>query len=94
MTTVHLDPTILVGRVYYGDGGFEDRTPFDAVFTAVLLGDGKAKLIAAHGTITRKAYGVIARALRDQYGVTQCDMERRGKPITVSTDRASDFGGV
>ena len=92
MTTIHLDPITLIGRVYYGTGSYEAHSPFDAVFTVVLLGDGRAKVMAGHGTFNLRAYGVIARELREKYGVTSCEMDRHGRPITVGTVRGGKFG--
>lgn len=93
MAIVHLEPTTLIGRVYYA-GSYEDRSPFDAVFTVLLLGEGRAKVMAAHGKIDLRAYGAIARALREQHGVMKCEMERHGRPVDVDVGRASDFGAL
>ena len=46
---IHLDPITLIGRVYYDGGSYEAKSPFNSVFTVLLLGGGKAKLMAAHG---------------------------------------------
>lgn len=91
---IHLEPITLIGRVYYGGGSFQAKSPFDAVFTVLLLGGGKAKLMAGHGKFDLRAYGAIARQLREQYGVTSVDMDRHQRPVTVDTGRASDFGGI
>lgn len=91
MVQVHLEPITLIGRVYE-TGSFEQRSPFDAVFTVMLLGDGKAKLMAAHGHLGIRACGEIARQLRAQYGITALEMERHGRQISVAADRPSDFG--
>lgn len=91
---IHLDPITLVGRVYYDGGSYEAKSPFNSVFTVLLLGGGKAKLMAAHGKFDLRAYGAIARKLREDYGVTSVDMDRHQRPVTVDTGRASDFGGL
>lgn len=90
---IHLDPITLIGRVYY-TGSYEAKSPFDAVFTVMLLGGGKAKLMAGHGKFDLRAYGAIARLLREQYGVTSVDMDRHNHPVTVDVGRASDFGDL
>lgn len=89
---IHFDPITLIGRVYYHGGSYEARSPFDAVFTVILLGNGKAKVMAGHGVFNLRAYGVIARELREKYGVTSCEMDRHGRPIEVGTDRGGKFG--
>ena len=91
--TVHFEPITLVGRVYY-NGTYENRDPFDAVFSVLLLGEGRAKVMAAHGRIDIRAYGQIARQLRAEWGVTHVDLERHGRPVEVRVDRASAFGDV
>lgn len=93
MVQVNLEPVTLIGRVYE-TGSFEERSPFAAVFTVMLLGGGKAKLMAAHGHIDIKACGEIARQLRANYGVTALEMERHGRQISVGADRPSDFGNL
>ena len=100
MTSVHLEPVhiegakrpFLVGRVYYGGGSYEARSPFDAVFVIVLEGGGKAYAMAAHGKISVMAYGLAARMLLDQYGVKHVDMNRHRRGVTLSAERASGFG--
>lgn len=91
--TVHFEPITLVGRVYY-NGSYEARDPFDAVFSVLLLGGGRAKVMAAHGKIDIRAYGQIARQLRAEWGVTHVELERHGHHAEVRVDRASDFGGL
>ena len=93
MAQVHLEPVTLIGRVYE-NGSYEQRSPFAAVFTVLLLGGGKAKLMAAHGHIGLRACGEIARQLRANYGVTALEMERHGRQISVDADRPSDFGAL
>lgn len=90
---LHLEPVTLIGRLY-ATGSYEERSPFDGVFTVLLLGGGKAKILAAHGRIDLRAYGEIARQLRETYGVTLVDMDRHGRPVTVDTERASQFGDL
>ena len=91
--TVHFEPVTLIGRVYY-DGTYEARDPFDAVFSVLLLGEGRAKVMAAHGKIDLRAYGQIARQLRAEWGVTHVELERHGHAAEVCLDRASEFGGL
>lgn len=89
-TTVHLEVTQAVGRVYY-HGNFEGRDPFHAVFNVLFTGAGTAKLIAAHGTIDMRAARLIAQELRVKFGVTKLQMERHGRDIEVDADRVSNF---
>lgn len=101
MTTVHLEEVPIDGarfnplicRLYYS-GSFEELTPFDAVFFVVRRADHTAYMMGAHGKITVRAYGAIARKLHDEYGITRCDMQRHGKEISVDTARASGFGDL
>jgi hypothetical protein len=74
---VNLEPIQLIGRVYYG-GSYENRDKFDGVFTVILLGEGRAKLMAAHGKSTVLACKEIFRQLRENYGVSTCEVERKG----------------
>lgn len=91
--TVHFEPVTLIGRVYY-DGTYENRDPFDAVFSVLLLGEGRAKVMAAHGKINVRAYGQIARQLKSEWGVTRVELERHGHAAEVNVERASGFGGL
>lgn len=101
-TSAHLEPVhiegavrpFLVGRVYYSGGSYEARSPFDAVFVIILEGAGKAFAMAAHGRISVRAYGLIARMLLDQYGVHKVDMTRHRRAVGVDTGRASAFGDL
>jgi hypothetical protein len=92
MTTVHLEVTNAIGRVYLDGRSYDARDPFDAVFTVLFLGDGKAKLIAAHGKIGLSEAGAIARKLREDHGIEHVEMERHGRPWIVETERVSGFG--
>lgn len=102
MTIVHLERIpvegavwpVLVGRVYYGGKSFEAGDPFDAVFLVIAKGGGKARAMAAHGKISIRAYGIAARMLLDQYGITDVDMRRHGREILVDSDRASGFSDL
>lgn len=93
MPTVHFEPLMLTGRVYYA-GSYEDKSPFAAVFTVQLLSGGRAHLSAAHGAITPEAARVIAQKLQEEWGVTRLDMERHRRPVDVDVGRVSGFGDL
>lgn len=83
---------VLLGRVYYDGRSYEARSPIDAVFLIELLGAGRPYAMLAHGRITMRAYGMIARLLRDDWGVLRVSEERHGHRVDIDVGRASDFG--
>jgi hypothetical protein len=84
----------LIGRVYYGNSGFAEKVPFDAMFVVFINGGGRAETVGAHGKISVRAYGITARMLLDQYGIKYVDMTRHGRDIEIDTARASGFGDL
>lgn len=84
--SVHLEPITLVGRVYE-DGSFEERSPYCAVFSVLLLGEGRARVIAAHGKMGPAACAELARQLHEDWGVAQMEIERHGRQVTIDAAR-------
>jgi hypothetical protein len=65
--------------VYYGEGSYQSKSPYDAVFTISFLWEGTAYLHAAHGKTNPHVYSLIAKTLMTEYGVKTILMERHGK---------------
>ena len=84
---VHFEPIELIGRLYYNEGSYEERTPFDTVFTVSILNNKNAYLRAAKGEITLEAYKEIAKKLITEYNLNTVQMERHGKTITLDLHR-------
>lgn len=74
---IHLEPVTYVGRGYSQPGGYEDRRPYDLVFSVFMLGDGRARVYAAHGEMDRTTFKQICKALADR-GVHTALVERHG----------------
>ena len=84
---IHVQPTQAVCRVYYGDGSYESKSSYDAVFTVTFLWDNSAFLQAGHGKISNQGYQLIAKQLEADYGVKTVIMERHGKIVSYPISR-------
>jgi hypothetical protein len=84
----HAQVTSLTVR-RYGSGSYAERTAYDAVVQVEFLGEGVAFIHAAHGVIGLTQWKNLARLLRDEYGVTEIQSERRGKSKTIDVLRES-----
>jgi hypothetical protein len=84
---IHLEPVTYVGRGYAQPGGYEARRPYDLVFSVFMLGDGRARLYAAHaerGELDRATCKQICKALAEK-GVHTLLVERHGVEQQWST---------
>lgn len=74
---IHLEPVTFVGRGYAEPGGYEARRPYDIVFSVFMLGDGRARIYAAHGDVDRASFRELLRQLAEK-GVHTALVERHG----------------
>lgn len=85
---IHLHPVMYTGYGYPNPGGFENRRPYDLVFSVFMLGNGRARVFATHGELDRKTVVNIANELREK-GVHTVLVERHGIEEEWSTGRAT-----
>ena len=61
---IHLEPIMFVGRGYSNPDGVVRELAYELVFSAFLLGDGRARVFATHGELNRATVMAIGAALR------------------------------
>jgi len=87
---IHFEPIELIGRIFYTEGSYEERTPFDTVFNITLISPNIAFLRAAKGIITHRAYTLIAQKLQKEYKVKTVQMERDGEIVSITLNRITN----
>lgn len=85
---LHLQPVMFVFRGYRTPDGFEQRRPYDLVGSVFDLGDGRARVFATLGEITRGVVEQLAAQLRDR-GIRTVLVERHGVEQEWSVGRAT-----
>lgn len=83
---IDLDPILYVGRGYAEPDGRARQAPFDLVFSVFMLGDGRARVFGAHGTLDKATLLNLAGELR-KLGVHTVLMQRHGveREINIAT---------
>jgi len=83
---IALDPVLYVGRGYAQPDGRAQQQPFDLVFSVFMLGDGRARVFGAHGTLDKPTLLNLAAELR-ALGVHTVLMQRHGaeREINIAT---------
>jgi hypothetical protein len=84
---IHIQPTQAVCRVYFGEGSYERKSTYDAVFTITFLCDNTAYFQAAHGKTNLKAYQLIIDKLKKEYNVETVIMERHGRVVRYPVNK-------
>lgn len=77
--TLHIDlePVMYVGRGYVHPDGRSRGEGFELVFSVFMLGDGRARVFAAHGEMDRKTVTALAEQL-EALGVRTVLVRRHG----------------
>lgn len=60
---IHLEPVMYVGRGYAHPDGYQHKHAYELVFSVFMLGDGRARVFAAHGELERATVMIIANQL-------------------------------
>ena len=83
---IALDPVLYVGRGYTQPDGWAQQVPFELVFSVFMLGDGRARVFGAHGTLDKPTLLNLAAELR-RLGVHTVLMQRHGveREIDIAT---------
>jgi hypothetical protein len=81
---IHIKPETSSIRVFADDCCYENKDRFTAVMTVHHIGDDAVFVCALHGTITRKTYIEIHRALKD-IGINRIEFERHGRKESRNT---------
>jgi predicted alpha/beta hydrolase len=74
---INLEPVMYVGRGYQLADGYEQRRPYDLVFSVFKVREGVARVFAAHGEIDRATFKRISKALAEK-GFHTALVERHG----------------
>lgn len=91
---INLETVMYVGRGYHLADGYEQRRPYDLVFSVFKVAEGVARVYAAHGEIDRATFKQICKSLAEK-GFHTALVERHGVEqkwstgleIPVSTER-------
>lgn len=93
---LHFEPVMYVGRGYAHPDGFKHHHAYELVFSVFMLGDGRARVFATHGELTRATVATMAEQLEamgvhtvlvDRHGVEQEWRVRRGCEKASKTAR-------
>ncbi|MFN3985722.1 MAG: hypothetical protein ACK4KV_09530 [Rhodocyclaceae bacterium] len=61
---LHLEPVMYVCRGYADPNGYAHKHAYELVLSIFILGDGRARIFAAHGEISRATLVRLAAQLR------------------------------
>lgn len=85
---LHLEPVMYVCRGYADPNGYAHAHAYELVLSVFMLGDGRARVFAAHGEITRATLVRLADELRAR-GVDTVLVNRHGVEQEWKIDRAT-----
>lgn len=90
---LHLEPVMYVVRGYTQSEGYANRQAYELVLSVFMLGDGRARVFAAHGEMDRPTTVKLAQALQG-LGVHTLLVNRHGVEQEWKTGRALSPGGA
>lgn len=85
---LHLEPVMCVCRGYTDPNGYEYKHAYELVLSIFMLGDGRARVFAAHGDLDRATTVKLAAEL-EQLGVHTVLVSRHGVEQEWKTGRAT-----
>ncbi|ANQ83687.1 hypothetical protein dqs_0611 [Azoarcus olearius] len=74
---IHLEPVMYVGRGYVAPDGFAHKHAYEMVCSIFMLGDGRARVFAAHGDMDRGTVTSLAGQL-EALGIHTVLVNRHG----------------
>lgn len=74
---LHLEPVMYVARGYASADGYAQRHAYELVLSVFMLGNGRARVFAAHGELSRATIARLAGAL-EAVGVHTVLVDRHG----------------
>lgn len=90
---LHLEPVMFVCRGYAHPDGYANKHAYELVLSVFALGDGRARVFAAHGDLDRATIVRLAGEL-ERLGIHTVLVNRHGVEQEWKVGRATALGGA